>query len=377
MIGNVDIVFGGQAGSEGKGKVAAHMVKRRLNYKLAVSDFSPNAGHTYRDPSRKVVVQQIPIALVRDDIKLAISPGSVLDLDILLKEIKDYDVADRLFIDPRACIVQHKHKELESEILERISSTCKGSGAALADKVLRRPDVILAGDVSELNPYICDNVNKLIMDTIIAGYDVILEGAQGFDLDLDHGLEYPFCTSRHTTPMAIAARSGVPGCLIREIWAVCRTYPIRVGNTYDKDGNMVGYSGDYTISTELSWDEIALRGGMLEPPTEITTVTGKVRRVFEFDFSRFMRMCMITGATNIAINFVDYLDATVYGANNSDGDNLLKQSNRVCTFIDKLNGVLDGYDALCDRETYISFIGTGPHDEHAMWDYDTYGLRYS
>ena len=357
-----DVVVDGQCGSTGKGKIAGWLALHD-EYHWSMSDWMPNAGHTFEgDDGHRVMVQQIPQSVVNPNMKLYISPGAAIDLDILWKEIHDNSLnPERLTINPRALIIQKKHKEYEAQGTLYISSTMKGCGAALADKVLRKPDVLLARDIPELKPFLGETVfpapvgQESVAQKMMRGYGYgLVEGAQGFDLDIDFGVDFPHCTSRHLTPAAVISRCGLPVKDCRDIYAVIRTYPIRVGNNYDSSGKQVGYSGDYP-SNEVSWEEIEKRSGAPAGslrPKELTTVTKKVRRVFEFSWDRIQYASAIIAPTYWCLNFVNYLNYNDYGKTDFGG---LSQETK--DFVNRL------YD---ETGIPVGLIGTGPRDSHIV-----------
>lgn len=302
------VVFGGQAGSEGKGAVAGYLA-RKHNWGAAICNFMTNAGHTWMgDSGEHVMVQQLPVALVSPTVRrLLIGPGAGITLETLMAEIekydKDYNVAARLKIHPRALIIEQEHRDREAASLkDQIGSTAKGCGAAAADKVMRVAK--LARDVPELREFLGDTA-EMANELLNGGEGVLVEGAQGFDLDINYGIEYPFCTSRQCTPMQILADSGIDGRMVGRVIAVVRTYPIRVG----------GNSGPFG-APELDWDEISRRAG--RPVLEKTTVTQKVRRVFEIDYARLEIMSKICRPTDVALTFADYVNPEIEGATFDD-----------------------------------------------------------
>lgn len=325
--GHVTVVLGGMAGSEGKGKFAGYLANKG-EVDIAVANFMPNAGHTWVDDEGNAhLVQQLPQAATvpNKDISLVISGGAAIELPMLLDEIEKFDAHDRLVISPRAMVIEDRHREAEAEQLQRISSTLKGCGHALADKVSRGKDVKLAGDIISLRPYTEDVSGEVgvaagigyALSNIVTEEDVrvMVECPQGFDLDINHGLEYPYCTSRQTTSAQALADAGIAPQLVDEVIAVIRPYPIRVGDAYDKDGNKIGTSGSYGNAKELTWEEVAERGGVpFEEIRELTTVTKKLRRVFEIDWERLKAMVLINGVTQIALNFANYIDWEIKGA---------------------------------------------------------------
>jgi len=327
-------VFGGQVGSEGKGAICGYMA-RRYRYGAAICSFMTNAGHTWVDGDEKVMVQQIPISLISPDVTyLLIGPGAGITVSTLLDEIQKYDttynVAARLHIDPRAVIIEDRHAQDGKEHSIARAGVGKGCGRANAEKSMRLPTAKLARNVHELKGFIGDTV-QLVNSQLDAGMGVMVEGAQGFDLDLNHGIDYPYCTSRGTTPMQTLADCGIAAQHLRKSIAVVRSYPIRVGNIVE-DGEQKGYSGFY--GRELSWEEVAERSGAPLDLTvsERTTVTKRIRRVFEIDHVRLARMAMVCRPTEIALTFADYIDYNLkdtYGYGVPIGSKLARFVNAV------------------------------------------------
>lgn len=100
------VIIGGQAGSEGKGKFVGYLAIKD-KFDAAICNFYTNAGHTWvSDDGKPYMVQQIPQAMVNPKTKLLIGPGAGITMDILNREIKEFGVADRLLIHPRAMIIR-------------------------------------------------------------------------------------------------------------------------------------------------------------------------------------------------------------------------------------------------------------------------------
>lgn len=294
----VDVLVGGQYGSEGKGQVAASLARE---YAFLVRVGGPNAGHTVYETPKPYTFHHLPSGTRSSAAKVILGPGTVISLPKLLKEISDCALGpERLSIDPQAVLIEEADRVLEQEKLaQAIGSTAQGVGAATARKVLRsaaEPAVRLAKHADELKPFL--NETRLILeDAFAAGQRIFLEGTQGTRLSLHHG-EYPYVTSRDTTVSGCLAEAGIAPSRVRKIIMVCRTYPIRVEGT----------SGP--MQTELSWEEIARRSGI--PLDEIqlaekTSTTGRRRRVGEFDWTLLRRAASLNGPTDIALTFVDYL----------------------------------------------------------------------
>lgn len=305
----LDIVYGGQWGSEGKGKIAGYLANER-DYEAVISCFMPNAGHTYVDGETKLVFKQIPVGSVNPDVMIFLGSTSAINVPLLMEEIENLeshglDIRNRLFIDPMASIITNEHANWEKEHLTRISSTAQGCGRALSLKVLRSGHLMLARDHKLLQPYIHDTIHA-VNNILESGKHILGELAQGFELSLNISRFWPYTTSRDCTPQAFLNDIGVHWSHIRNSIMVVRPYPIRVGNVYDENKNMIGYSGGvYKDQNELSWKQISENAGF--NILEKTTVTGKVRRVFEWSDQQYQRAYRITRPTDIALTFTDYL----------------------------------------------------------------------
>ena len=306
LPGKANVIIDGQWGSTGKGKIAGYLAMREEI--TAVScDYMTNAGHTFVDDSgKKTVFQQLPVASVNKDCLLMIGPTAAITLDVLMAEIaRDSTVAKRLLIHPNAAIIDESCRVQEAETLNRISSTCKGCGAAVAKKVMRDPALKLARDVPALRQWVKDTV-LTSNETIRHGGVLLIETAQGFSLSPSFG-QYPYCTSRDISTSAALNGAGVAPVHVGCVIGCLRTYPIRVGNVYDNAGKEVGWSGPvYDGQAELTWADITRMSGSPEPIVETTTVTGKVRRVFEMHFKQLWDFLVVCEPTHLVLNFVNY-----------------------------------------------------------------------
>lgn len=332
--GGAVVVFGGQVGSEGKGAIVGYLARRR-EWGAAICNFMTNAGHSWvDDDGQKVITQQIPMSFVGPDVRrLLVGPGAAITVPVLLKELQEHDaqfsIASRLMIDPRAVIIEEHHRQDGAEHSRHRAGVGKGCGRAQAAKAMRLPGVRLAGDVREFREFLGDTV-ATVNSVLNSGQGVLVEGSQGFDLDLHHGDDWPFVTSRGCTPAQVCADCGVDGKMVVRSIAVVRSYPIRVGNIVES-GEQVGYSGDY--GHELTWAEVASRAGLAVDDLttmERTTVSHRLRRVFEMDWDRVARMSMVCRPTEVALNFADYLDGGIRGHSSPDA---LRHFPRVKDFV--------------------------------------------
>lgn len=316
---NVTVVIDGQAGSCGKGKICGYLAKKD-NFKMTVNSWSSNAGHSFVDESgSKIVVSHVPMGMVNPNCKLIINAGAIITPEILKDEIEKYKdiIGERkIYIHPRAMIIQEKHREIERNQIKS-GSTFKGCGAAYCDKIMRKPDLVLAKDYFEKADE--DFKNKIeIVDTAYlineTTDDILIEGAQGQDLDLNYGLDYPNVTSRMCSASQLIADAGCSPYKIKDIYMIIRPYPIRISNKTNIGEDI--YSGDYFGSKEISWDEVAKRCNCPDEIKEYTTVTKKVRRVFEMNWERLKYNVMINQPTQIVLNFAQYIDWKAYKCRN-------------------------------------------------------------
>jgi adenylosuccinate synthase len=303
----VDVIVGGQYGSEGKGHIASYLSRE---YAALVRVGGPNAGHKVFLKPGPYVHHQLPSGTLRNPAaKLIIAPGAVVNPESLLREIRECKVdRERLSIDPQTMIITERDCKSESGLQKRISSTGQGVGAATARRILDRGKrVRLAKDVRELMPFVRDSW-ELLEQIYKCGGRVLVEGTQGTGLSIFHG-SYPYVTSRDTTISGCLSEAGIPPTRVRKTIMVCRTYPIRVQNPAG------GTSGP--LRQELDWDEIARRAGV--PAKEIktnerTSTTNRERRVGAFDWVLLRKNSALNGPTDIAITFTDYLNPLNAGA---------------------------------------------------------------
>jgi len=294
----VDVMIGGQFGSEGKGNIAAFLAPE---YDVLVRVGGPNAGHTVYEQPEKAVFHHLPSGSNRAiRATLVIGPGAAIWLPELQAEITRHEIEpERLKIDPNAILIEEIDRKREAELRKTIASTAQGVGQAAIRKIARTdadPAVRLASAEPALKPYLLSTCHVL-EDAYAAGKKVFLEGTQGTLLSIHHGL-YPHVTSRDTTASGTLAEAGIPPTRVRKVVMVCRTYPIRVG----------GASGP--MGTEISWDEVSQRSGLdvsQIKEAELTTTTKTQRRVAEFCWSDIRRAALLNAPTDIALTFTDYL----------------------------------------------------------------------
>lgn len=388
----VIVVLDSQAGSCGKGKFIGYL-SREINPEIAINNFMSNAGHTcVLDDGREIMTQHLPTSLVSSNTALMIGPNSAITPRILFNEIIKYAdlIGNRnIIIHPRAVVILNKHVEMEQRIL-RSGSTFKGCGAAQADKVMRQAmlfgewyDIWKNGWVeagNNTNDYdgytfdevrhiirhiIVDDTMDFINDTINAGGNVIIEGSQGCDLDINYGLDYPNTTSRQCHAGQLVADCGISPRLVTDIIMIMRPYPIRISNTTNlknEDGStLITSSGDYAGSKEITWDMVRERCGAPSDIKfgEMTTVTKKMRRVFEPNWERLEYVTKLNRPTEIALNFAQYIDYEMLG------------KTKVSDITPKLKAFIDKVEDITNVP--VTMIGTGAKNGEII---DRWSARY-
>jgi adenylosuccinate synthase len=335
----VDVLVGGEYGSEGKGHIASFLAKE---YDLLIRVGGPNAGHKVMLESGSYTHHLLPSGTRVSQAKLLLAPGAVVPVDKLLHEIADCGVDfDRLSIDPQVMIITEADRAEEVRLVSGIGSTGQGVGAATARRIMGRANPpLMAKDIPELRPFI-RSAAEVLDRAYAAGHRIFLEGTQGTALSLYHGY-YPHVTSRDTTVSGCLAEAGIPASRVRRVVMVVRTYPIRVGNP---KGSTSG-----PMSREISWAEIARRSKLSAralQKAERTSTTNRRRRVSEFDWALLHRAAALNGPTDIALTFSDYIDAA-----NRNARRFEQLSERTLRFIEEIEAV---------TEAPVSLISTRFH----------------
>src|SRR3954470_11193128 len=333
------VVVGAQWGDEGKGKV----VDLLTEHAQVVVRFQGgnNAGHTLVVGGEKTVLHLIPSGILHSDKTCVIGNGVVIDPTVLVSEIDR--LKQRGFLkDDRALLVSlnahvifpwHKQLDLLHEKARGggpIGTTGRGIGPAYEDKVARQgirvADLRDAGRAEELlrkaaertqrKLTLFDNAEAVdadqlvaevlgirerllalmvdtgreIQDALNAGKRVLLEGAQGALLDVDHGT-YPYVTSSSTTAGGAGLGVGIGPTMIDDVVGVVKAYTTRVG--------------EGPLPTEFPsplQEEIREKGG------EFGATTGRPRRCGWFDAVVVRYAALVNGLTGLAVTKLDVLD---------------------------------------------------------------------
>lgn len=294
MNPKVDIVVGGQYGSEGKGKVAHYFSKER-DYDAYIRVGSENAGHTIIHEGETYKMQVIPCGWVDEGKDLIIGPGGLFSIKQLMIELGKTKIdPSRITIDENAGIITQDHVDQEKMVKldDHIGSTVHGCGAALMHKISRK-GFKTAWDYRDKLWELGVKIGRTII--LYKNYETIfIEGTQGTFLSVDHGM-YPYCTSRNVLASSILGDCGISPLWVRDVIMVVRSYPIRVA------GNSGSCYGD-----EISWAKVSERAKLPEI-VERTTVTGNVRRVFEFSIEEVEIAHQLNDPTITVLTFADYL----------------------------------------------------------------------
>ena len=228
----VDVLIGGQYGSEGKGQVAAYLSKE---YDVLVRVGGPNAGHKVYKNDGADTFHILPSGSRVSTAELVLGPGAVIDVGTLLKEINALQIVpERLTVDPFVIIITDEDKATEKRLVDGIGSTGQGVGAATSRRIIQRDEnVQLAKHVKELEPYVRPAWIRLEQKMRDPRTRIFLEGTQGTALSLYHG-PYPHVTSRDTTVSGCLAEAGISPGHVRRTIMVTRTLPIRVASPKGK-----------------------------------------------------------------------------------------------------------------------------------------------
>ncbi len=331
-------ILGGQWGDEGKGKIV-DFVAEHADVTARFSGGN-NAGHTVMNPQGTFKLHLVPSGIFWPEGIAVVGNGVVIDPGALLEEIdalkaRGIVLDGKLLVSDRSHLVMPYHVKLD-ELAEKargdqaIGTTGKGIGPAYIDKAARTgirtadlldlealyprleavlyhhnaviekvyEDTPLELDAifesckqwaSQLTPYI-GPVEHIVYDAAEAGKLVIIEGAQGMMLDLDHGT-YPFVTSSHPTIGGACIGLGLLPSQIDVVLGVFKAYSTRVG------------SGPFLTE---SFDETGERIRNLA--NEFGTTTGRPRRVGWFDSVVARYSTRINGYTSLVLTRLDVLD---------------------------------------------------------------------
>ncbi len=332
------VIVGAQWGDEGKGKI----VDIYMEFADVVVRYAggPNAGHTLVVGDEKIVVRLLPSGILRQGTHCILGQGMVIDTEVLLGEIDELHrrghakLEERLTVSDRAHLILPYHvlvdtlREGAAPADKALGTTKKGIGPAYEDKVRRvgvragelrdlkamaariayamegwAPTVrALGGELptvgsvmSKLEAHAARIVpmlgatSELVDDAIKAGKRVMLEGAQGTLLDIDHGT-YPFVTSSSAGAGGAASGAGIGPNRIGTVIGITKAYTTRVG------------TGPFPTELDDS-DGKHLR----EVGAEFGSVTGRPRRTGWLDLPGLRYASRVNGIDGLALTKLDVL----------------------------------------------------------------------
>lgn len=331
------IVIGAQWGDEGKGKVV-DLFSEKADVIVRYQGGS-NAGHTVVIKGEKYVLHLIPSGILHKNKINIIGSGVVVDPEALIQEINDLkskgiDFKGNLYISKRAHLIMPYHKIFDKESenkkgLKKIGTTGRGIGPTYVDKVARvgirvcdlfekesfymkiKENVAEANEIAtkifDLKPldaekiyneyldygqiikdFVCDT-SYFINELWAKDKKIMMEGAQGTMLDVDHGT-YPYVTSSNSTAGGACTGTGLSPKKIESITGVFKAYCTRVG------------SGPFP--TELT-DEIG--ENLRKRGNEYGATTGRPRRCGWFDIVAAKYSVMVNGIDSISLTKLDVL----------------------------------------------------------------------
>ncbi len=332
----VSVILGTQWGDEGKGRII-DLLSKNADYAVRFNGGN-NAGHTIVVNGKKYAFHLIPSGILQPKTKAVIANGVVLDLEVLISEIKKLEedgvnLTNKLFISDRCHIILPYHKSLDlayenARGKEKLGTTGRGIGPVYADKVsyngiriyelvrwdlfvkkftfqakiknkilktFGTPEINIKKELEKFKklreiilPYVT-NTYLLLTDAVNNNKNVLVEGAQAILLDLDFSA-YPYTTASNVVTGSINAGAGIPPQKIGDVLGVVKAYTSKVG------------SGPFPSElTDKLGDEIREKG------KEYGTTTGRPRRVGWLDLESVKFSCAVSGITKIAITKIDIL----------------------------------------------------------------------
>jgi adenylosuccinate synthase len=325
------VIVGAQWGDEGKGKIVDLLAES--SDVVCRYQGGPNAGHTIVRDGEMFKLHHVPSGILYGGTVCVVGAGCVIDPGLLIEELEELETrgiqTDGLRISGNAHLIMPWHVAADAASERRlgklqIGTTRRGIGPAYADKAarlgIRMQDIldhkilrqkfetalaeknrfldepIEPGDLADrmetfavrLRPYVADT-SLLVDQALRAGQRVLLEGAQGTLLDLDHGT-YPFVTSSNPVAGAAATGIGIGPTRIDSVLGVAKAYVTRVGE------------GPFPTEIEGP-DQERIR----EVGEEYGTTTGRERRCGWLDLVALRFAVRVNGMTALALTKLDVL----------------------------------------------------------------------
>jgi hypothetical protein len=351
--GTLTFILDASFGSSGKGKLAAFITKHQTDVSFLVTSNSANASHTVIDGGKQVVFKALPSGSFYHERleRVFISPGASFKIVDLLNEIEQTGIPrSKVMIHPRASVITDLDAAFERGEVDldgvatavnhsgtiKTGSTCSGSGASLAKKILRRNPSV-AADYPEISDMI-GVTEEAIMDLLDSGLSGLFEVGQGFPLSLNHHRFAPNTTSRNVTVSSALNDAMLPPMYAGPVILNFRTYPIRINSKkfIGVDGSHLtweqvkagtphfvvdSYSGNwYPDQEEITWEDIEkASGGEISDSIKNTTLTKLPRRVATFsalNLAEAIRYNASYHGVFLSLNFMNHVSNGVTNATN-------------------------------------------------------------
>lgn len=332
------VLLGTQWGDEGKGKVT-DLISQDFDYVVRFQGGN-NAGHTVIHGDTKLALHLIPSGILYPEITPVIGNGCVIDPKVLIGEMDKLEElgiqTSQLRISNNAHVIMPYHRDLDGAFERRlganeIGTTRRGIGPCYQDKAARTgiriqdlldehifrekletalleknallekiydlptytvdqiaEEYLAYGD--RIRPLVCESA-QMLNDAAKAGKWILFEGAQGTQLDIDHGT-YPFVTSSNCTAGGACTGTGIGPTGIDRVIGVVKAYMTRVGSgpfpteLYDEDGKTLGTVG-----------------------AEFGVTTGRPRRCGWYDAVIVKYAAEVNGLTDLAVTKLDVLSS--------------------------------------------------------------------
>ncbi len=324
-MSKVIVVVGGQWGDEGKGAIVDLLAEHAdIVARYAGGN---NAGHTVVVGKAKFKFHLLPSGIIHPRVLNILGNGMVVDPSVLAGEIESLEQrgfsisAKNLAISDRAHVITQQHIDKDREEGGKIGTTSRGIGPCYTDKISRKGvrmgDFILGDHPMgrKLKGFVTDT-SSLIHEALAKKENILIEGAQGTMLDVDHGT-YPFVTSSNPTSGGACTGLGIGPTSISSVVGVFKAYTTRVGGgpfpteqgtqeEIDREERSDEVTGE---DVEKANDGVPYFVGkvMRRQGREYGTTTGRSRRCGWFDAVAARYAIRVNGLSAIVLTKIDVL----------------------------------------------------------------------
>lgn len=336
-MAKVIAIVGGQWGDEGKGKIIDFLTEKADI--VARYNGGNNAGHTVVIGDEKFKFHLIPSGIVHKGKLNIVGNGTVIDPKVFIEEIENlekrgFTISDKnLVVSANAHVILPEYIEEDQKTGSKVGTTGRGIGPCYTYKATRvgvRVCDYIRKDTKEakkIKPLV-KNTWIIINDAIDKGKNILLEGAQGTLLDIDHGT-YPYVTSSSPTAGGACTGLGIGPTKISNVIGIFKAYITRVGggpfatelgteektkneDNLDKLKEVIGDEGlkhlHRRVINKANEGDSYNQGRLLRMQGyEYGTTTGRARRTGWFDAVAARYAVKINGISSIVITKLDVL----------------------------------------------------------------------